>query len=615
MKGRTIDELMYINDGILPYRVNFISSGLGYKPYLPNITGGMIGGMANWDMYDNLITQYIKNGHINNIQMDDYIDNIEDDNKLTPSERSSKLETEIYDMYNLLELEKEKNENFKNNNDPNKKISDKKIETLKENLTNYISKLINFNIKEKEIDDTIPQLIDIDKIKTRTNEEFNKAEEIAKDNANKLTKDQKYFSLNIDAKTQIENTNKNKDKMIDFFYINNERGNVNEDLLFDNPIPIQDFTGDFSKIYNSKDKDAYNKDLQKIFKDLSNEEFSNLFQYFPVDGIQSNTISEIKSFTRKDSKNPEDKQLYNDTKLYGYNNPYNEIKLSNDKVFKGSISYEFKYKNPSKSTNNEIRVENIITTIKGKIYNNKNNETKDIDIDNKLSLKNNTNGYKYIWVEFNKDNILMKNALDEKYFDIENKDGKKKILTDSKEEEYLEEFSDLYGEDMDIDKLKRKNSSKIINEILIKRKSPDFKLSDDDIEDLLDYYLDLFENGNLNEEKHNNIRELLDKNNYKLIRKNINKLFEDTLGNYDFLLSSEKSKINKLINIRNKIINKNPTLKKEYIEKEKNKKTNKIKAYASDTSFYPNIQVNNIVDNFINKNEKYENKKHIKRKY
>lgn len=578
--------------------------------------GRMIGGMSNWDINNKLITQHNnkKNGMINNINMDDYIDEIEADNNLNQDAKNSKIKTEIYDMYNLLKLEMEKNKNFNNINDPNKEISDKKIETLKENLVNYISTLENSPIEENQIDDTIPKLIEVDKISTIKNEEYDKSEQKAKEKSNNLTINDKYKLLNPNDREKADKFKDENDRLnyINQLYVKYERGNINEDILIDNPIPIQNFTGDFSTILNSKDKKAYNKDIQDIFKKLTDEEFGNLFQYYPIDGIQNKTISEIKSFTRKNSRNPEDVQKYNSTKLYGYNNPYSEIKLSNDKTFKGSISYDFKYKNPSQSTNNEIRIENIMTSIKGYIIDNNTGEKKMIEIDNKPSLKENTQGYKYIWVEFNKDNILMKNALDEKYFDIKDKDGEKKILTDDKKEKYLEDFSKLYGEKLTIQQIKLKSSSKLINDILKKRKSPDFKLSEKDKESLLEYYLDLNEKKIIDDKKFDNIQEILE--NDKSIRENINKIFKDTLGNDEYLLNNELKKINQLMEIRNKIINKNPKIKKKYIEKDNNGKK-KIIGYEGDTSFYPNIQVNNIVKEYINKNKEYNNKNHIKRKY
>jgi len=253
-----------------------------------------------------------------------------------------------------------------------------------------------------------------------------------------------------------------------------------------------------------------------------------------------------------------------------------------------------------------------MTSIKGYIIDNNTGEKEMIEIDNKPSLKNNTQGYKYIWVEFNKDNILMKNALDEKYFDIKDKDGKINILTDDKKEKYLEDFTKLYGKNLTIPQINLKSRSKLINEILNKRKSPDFKLSKKDKESLFEYYLDFNEKKIIDDEKMKKISKILE--NDKSIRENINKIFKDTLGNDEYLLDNELKKINQLMEIRHKIINKNPKIKKKYIEKDNNGKK-KIIGYEGDTSFYPNIQVNNIVKEYINKNKKYDNKKHIKRKY
>lgn len=64
MKGLKIDDLMYINDGIMPFKVDYLSAnGLGYKPYLPNIIGGSI-----YEEYDNYITNF------NNLNMDELVD-------------------------------------------------------------------------------------------------------------------------------------------------------------------------------------------------------------------------------------------------------------------------------------------------------------------------------------------------------------------------------------------------------------------------------------------------------------------------------------------------------------------------------------------------------------
>jgi hypothetical protein len=275
----------------------------------------------------------------------------------------------------------------------------------------------------------------------------------------------------------------------------------------------------------------------------------------------------------------------------------------------GMIRYDFKYKNPSSSTNNEIRIENIITTMKGTIYDKKTGKTEYIDIIEKPSLKENTKGYKYIWVEFNKDNVLMKNALDKKYFNI----GEENIITKNNEEKFLDNFKKEYGKDLNLNQMIYKNSSRLMNEFYNNRINPNYKFTDEYIENLLIHYLNLLENKEINQKDYDKIEKILEDDNIKKINKNIkneiNGLFKDTIGNDKFFLPNELSKINKLIDIRNKIINKNPDLKDKY------KEDKSIKAYAGDASFYPNIQINNMVDKVINKNEKYENINHLKRKY
>lgn len=360
------------------------------------------------------------------------------------------------------------------------------------------------------------------------------------------------------------------DKYIINRYIENislkyKRGNTSEDLIIKNPILIQCFTGDFSEIKNSKDISAFRDDATKIIKEetgLNNSELVSFLQYYPIDGISNNTLYELKSFY-KDVFNVSISE-YKKSKLFGYTNNL-DIIIGN-KIFKGSITYDFKYDYYG-ATEPILKIKNIVISMKGKIFDENNKIIKSVNIDKLEMLKDNINGYDYIWIEFNSNGTFMKNALNKKYF-IDNFIKYKNNI--------VNEINKLLNENYNYDYIIKMTKNDLKQQIIEKR----------DIVQFTDYINDLHQLQIITKKEEIYIISQISnyKNNPKIIPtkyvKSIKEIFEQ-----DYLFQNEKTKLEDVIKLQNKLLFYNPILKKDNI------KNGLIISKIEDYNIHPTTQI------------------------
>ncbi len=201
----TIDYLMYINDGIDPFRTMSGCGGLGYKPY-----GNMIGGMAKRDIKTGKITgEFIKPKYvfeetkgddevpelvdIEQMPLSTLAEKIEESKDMTEEEKEDRLISEIDDVIEIYNNEKtpvmtdeQKNEyiealdSLKTHSNPYiseyidliKNRIDKNIEI---NKSDIITSLIN--VYDVAGERGYEQLITAYKQNKKSNPEFNRIEE------------------------------------------------------------------------------------------------------------------------------------------------------------------------------------------------------------------------------------------------------------------------------------------------------------------------------------------------------------------------------------------------------------------------------------------------------
>ena len=353
----------------------------------------MRGGMANFDKDNKLVEQDEKDGEIKNIPMEDFLDEkikildtIEDKNDPTYDNVINSLLTSYVEMienldFNLNQIEtlqakiadiKEDIQLEKNNYEFGQKLteSEEKIKNIKQKRMKEILETyelsLNYNIEKNN------QLI--------KNLNYLKEQKIYDKKENKNISLGSIVDDNI-YRNRVENIRENDDDTYNPLYkkiskqaedavktdptINEtyERGNKSEDYLIKHPLILQEFSGDFSKIFNSKDIDAYDPQfinnlrenfLEKylnINDEMDQNKFivDNILKFFPVDGISDNTLYELKSYSGKNKNvfNANDKDdKYNITKLL-----YKDVKLLRtihsdtdyDYYFDGVMNFIFDY--------------------------------------------------------------------------------------------------------------------------------------------------------------------------------------------------------------------------------------------------------------------------------
>lgn len=540
--------------------MNYLYKYLKYKQKYISLLEKINGGMSNWDKNGNLVTQIKKydndgNIYLVNINIVDLPEEMKNQ-KYNLEDELNIIKTEIIELYNLL---------FNEHNEDKIKILN--------NVLLQLQKTYNKHILEDEI-----LRLKKDGEIFNGNLFFIKADNEANASINSLNKQSKKEKLNKLKKDltpeQLEEyskkTKKEKYKYLLELYIKYERGNISENFAIDNPIPLQSFTGDFSKITNSKNINAYTQDSINLIKKetgLNNDELIDIFKFFPVDGISTNTIYELKSFYK--NKNNVSTSVYSRTKLYGYNND-RDLQIKNKK-FKGNISYSFRYNNYGKF-GNELKINNILTNIKGDIVDENNNVIKKVDIKNLKMLPENINGYDYVWIELNNNGTFMKNALNKKYFN-EN-------LLIKKEISIIDEINNILKTDYDYKEIINLKLQDFINKIL--------RIRNRDILEL--YLLELEHQQIITGDDYltilSNINEYI--NNKDLIPIKYKEIMEQYLSN-NYLYDEEKLILNELISLQNKLINQNPILQSDY------KKDKSIISKLEDTNIYPSIQINNMI--------------------
>lgn len=556
--------------------MNYIDKYFKYKTKYLNLLNKINanGGMANWDINNNLVTQISENNFYKttkNIIMDkNWFKNLNYDT----NEKIIKIKNEIENLIFLYNIEN----TIKNTDEKRKK---QLIDVLK-NTLQYYKKILNKNITIKNINDINNNLDGFNK-KILSDEEQLESKIIINNKLyieanNKAVEIFNNFNLEKQRKILLEVLNNLYDQEREIYNIKNnlidkedylkqkyfcyERGNICEEWIVNNPIILQNYTGDFSEYKSSKNIYAFNIDIQNIFLlelNLTLQECENILKYFPIDAISNKTLVEIKSFSTNPFVN--EYSLYNKSKLFGYTKYDTKIIISENKIFSGNISYNLKYINISDNFNNIIKIENIILSINGIIKDNNNIMLKEIKIINKPMLIN--NNYDYIWIEINSNYILMKNAIDIKYFN--------KINTQN---EYSSEYFNF---------LMNNTNEQLINNILINRniESNTFKneLLEDLEENILENKITTIQYNYIKNNIHNII---LNKNNITLNKNTeIYNLLKDTLFNPSYITPTERNILKTYQMDKIKILNNNFKINGKYVL------DNKIKNNYSDMVFYP----------------------------
>lgn len=345
--NRSIDEIMYITDGHNPMRTGLIYGygGLGYKPsiftisgsgYLENIDrqikelepivkrtgkfkkelselfrikngtikrmkGGMIGGMAKPDVYENEFTTEIYDddkAELKNISMNDFVENYLE--QIPEEQRNQRLFNELNDIKFQLE------NGLYTIIDDNDEIRLKKAITPilnylflnQDNLSN--EEMIEYNNLSSEFK---KYGIEIDG--NKFNDEIVIENGIPK-NQNKGEIYSYLDKISINEKEKNENL---KDKTKDYI-----RGDLSELINSDLDIITDVLEGKKGNVYTSKEENFYNEKFLDYLKNIHisiGDIKKKLFDKFIIDAIRFNndgtsTLLELKS--QKDN-------IYNETKF------------------------------------------------------------------------------------------------------------------------------------------------------------------------------------------------------------------------------------------------------------------------------------------------------------
>lgn len=457
----SIDELMYINDGIDPYgqfgywdiflRENpqYIKGGIIVKPKRQN---AIVGGMPYRDINDIRKNNYemYKNDKLNIFDVDEF--NEENDN----INKTLKHMDELIELYIDAKIEgdsKYKNINITEFNKLNDDLDENKMTEEEKKIRKDIFDKFN-NVKNKS-ENELRQM--------RKNENNNmfydqmkdfgikKAEEVKNDYLNNPNKRNeirdKWLGEWEKSKERIKfdniKSNAEKAEYLENFILNVEKGNVSENKLIDKDILLTFIDKDDSKAYNTKDMIGLNNDFIQTLKNIgmSDDDIKNkVLEKINVDVVKDNTIWELKAFG-KNSYDVEKYDRYKKSKFYG-SEPTTIV--FNDKI--GNKKYYELYYNFIK---NDDKVKNVKYSIYSKY------KPTNIYVGN--ILKNNPNGYNYYIMENNRDTIQYINPLkDDNWKNIDNQiiSGKKEInIPNSK----FIKFPKTYVENFNKIRLKKSN--------------------------------------------------------------------------------------------------------------------------------------------------------------
>ena len=375
-----IDELMYINDGINPFRRLVIGyGGLNYHPYLP-IIGGMIGGMAYVDpdnpseLTDEHVLKYSEDPESGIKNLNDWLNAVINDE----DEDVNKKIQELTRQYSDLIFE----EKYNNEKGKYKDLKlDENIQSSKKIIEDYFNKISEDYIPEKELEGKFKQ------------PEQNDLYERYDDDAKKI------------YPSNILDTSKNE-----------LRGDLSEQDAVDyeeDTRMLYNIDKDKSLAYNSKELEPYtdeflNYALKKIGIEKTPNELNKydkdklrnlILQFMPIDIIKNKTIWELKSFS-------------NPIQNYPLNNYQMGIsKFDFNTIFKGSgnnIKKLFNVKFKYDKDNDGWKIKNLYVE---KINNKGEPESMEKEIP---ILKG--NNFKYYWLFNNKDGIGYYNPLINKKF-------------------------------------------------------------------------------------------------------------------------------------------------------------------------------------------------------
>ena len=438
----TIDELMYINDGIDPYGIygywkNFLRENSQYKGGLmvkPKRQNAVVGGMTNYDKYGNLVEQlwdFEKNELKNyNINKENIQENIINNDELTEDEKKTKIQT-IYDEIVGLKV---------------LNTNDKNIDEIIQYMDNFIEDKNEREIRNNKIIKYINKYIDNKKIQPIFNESTEISETSYNDLQNKISAifqehqigkksyGKKYsfnelpdeIKIKLDNIIKIEDNNKKielineliknynyeknnfndeiKNKLIDI-----ERGNVSENLIKNKNIILSTYTGDYSEKYNSKDDEFFTDDffekIEKMTNKFLNEDefkilINNIKQYYPLDMRDKNNLYELKSrqINVYDKNNFSEYNLTKKPVFLDSQIKNNYIDFGDKKIF-----YKFTYSGIKGSD----KIKNMNLEL---LYfdNNKKSFNKIGKIENILP-DNGNNGFDVIWADINKNGTILNN--------------------------------------------------------------------------------------------------------------------------------------------------------------------------------------------------------------
>ena len=312
----TIDYLMYINDGIDPFRTMSGCGGLGYKPYISKSTsvlkpeGNMIGGMAKRDIKTGKITgEFIKPKYefeetkgddevpelvdIEQMPLSTLAEKIEESKDMTEEEKEDRLISEIDDVIELYN-----NEKTPGMTDEQKIEYKEALDSLKTHSNPYISEYIdliknridkNIEINKSDIIDSLinvydvagergyEQLITDYKQNKKSNPEFNRIEEERKKikeygtelQNNPLFNKEKYYdqSTRITLFSNLMKGLKNNENL------RKEKENIleNYDTFYSNLTPeqLQSQINELKNIF-SKGGQNYNERHKKLVNEAKN---------------------------------------------------------------------------------------------------------------------------------------------------------------------------------------------------------------------------------------------------------------------------------------------------------------------------------------------------------
>lgn len=331
---RTIEDLMYINDGIKPY-----GNGLGYKPSLPisgGMIGGMIGGMTKFNpLVGDELTFEVPNGinPLNNASVGEFIEFVNNDiySGYDDNKKKEYITTQIDDMIEQIDKIKLNDKKINKIYDTLNTIGndiDKKYMTneIKIKIEDVKKKIINNVEPKQEIISSIEPTIYKDVEQNIKEKLIKDGKKIVMDNPSnyKMYFDKNTGKIRDDIDLSYNFYNIGKDKLEEKTLIHFERGNDVENKFVDYSQLTSLYDDNKAQIISSKSDKFYSKEYLELLNDnkFTEKDKERLFNIFIIDGVKygkNPILWEIKSH----SKNG----MYKNTKFDKTGNiPVNENK-------------------------------------------------------------------------------------------------------------------------------------------------------------------------------------------------------------------------------------------------------------------------------------------------